>query len=138
RGRGLLVDDAYNASTPEAMEAALEVLDQLPGTRKIAVLADMLELGPASEAAHAEVGRAAARRDLRLITIGPRARGFARAAREAGLPPDQVAEWEDQEAGLAALWRVYEPGAVVLVKGSRGMALEGVVQAIQEREGAEW
>lgn len=126
-----VLDDAYNASTPEAMLAALEALKEVPGLYKIAVLGSMLELGPLSEEAHRQVGRAAAQQELdRLITVGREAELIAEAAVEAGLPGEHVVRCHRKEEALEALGANRRPGDVILVKGSRGMAMESIVREL--------
>ncbi|MBV9170849.1 MAG: UDP-N-acetylmuramoyl-tripeptide--D-alanyl-D-alanine ligase, partial [Chloroflexi bacterium] len=86
-----VVDDSYNAS-PESVLAALNLLRELPGRRKVAVLGDMLELGSETERAHRRVGnRAAAVLDL-LVVYGPNSAVTAMEARSAGLSADRVYE----------------------------------------------
>src|SRR5439155_735478 len=86
-----IVDDSYNAS-PESVLAALNLLRELPGRRKIGVLGDMLELGSEERPGHQRVGiRAAAVLDL-LIAYGPRSKITADEARRAGLSREQVLE----------------------------------------------
>jgi UDP-N-acetylmuramoyl-tripeptide--D-alanyl-D-alanine ligase len=84
----LILDDTYNAS-PESMLAALNLLDELDG-RKIAVLGDMLELGPYERQGHEMVGMRAAQVAQVLLTLGPRAHMIAEAARRAGMNLPQV------------------------------------------------
>lgn len=132
-GRAILLDDAYNASTPEAMEAALAVLEGAPRGRKLAIIGDMLELGDASAEAHARVGRRVAQLDQAfLITVGERARGVADAAMESGLPAGRVrsAGSIPEAAESARSW--IDPDTAVLVKASRGMALEALVSELLE------
>jgi UDP-N-acetylmuramoyl-tripeptide--D-alanyl-D-alanine ligase len=134
---GTLVDDAYNASSPEAMIGALDVLRELPGSRKIAVLGNMLELGPGSEAAHRDVGAAAAGvAPAVLITVGDRAALIAREAVARGLPQAQVRVCADNDEATAVLAENRRAGDVVLIKGSRGMQMEAVVRRLLEREAA--
>ncbi len=130
-----IVDDSYNAS-PESTLAALNLLRELPGRRKIAVLGDMLELGAEEVPGHRRVGtRAALVLDL-LITYGERSRLTADEARTAGLRPDQVVEAGSLEQIVDLLSRRLRPGDDVLVKGSRAMGLDVVAQAIRaEGEG---
>jgi len=125
-----IVDDAYNAS-PASVVAALEVLAGLPG-RRIAVLGEMLELGEASEEGHRAVGRAAAGVCdlLCVVGAGPGPEAIAAGAREAGLPGARILRVADREAAAVRLSSVLEPGDVVLVKASRGVALEVVVEAL--------
>jgi UDP-N-acetylmuramoyl-tripeptide--D-alanyl-D-alanine ligase len=125
-----ILDDSYNAS-PESVLAALELLRELPGRRKIAVLGDMLELGSESEPGHRRVGqRAALVLDL-LITYGPRARATADEARRSGLRPEQVVEAEDPDAIADWLRRRLRAGDDVLVKGSLAMGMSRVVAALR-------
>ena len=129
----LLIDDTYNAS-PASMAAALRVLAEQqprPGTpagRRIAVLGDMLELGAVEEAAHRTLGRQATDGADVLFTVGPRARWIASAAREAGAR--DVREFPGKDTLAAAIRAELRPGDVVLLKGSRGLALETVVNEL--------
>lgn len=128
-----VLDDAYNASSPVAMVYGLEVLKEISGLRTIAVLGDMLELGPVSEEAHQEVGRAVAEFAPRLLfTVGERAAEIARSAVAAGYPEEAVTVNATNAEALAALGPVRRPGDVILVKGSRGMAMEAVVRGLLE------
>jgi UDP-N-acetylmuramoyl-tripeptide--D-alanyl-D-alanine ligase len=133
RDGSLLLDDAYNASSPEAMAGALEVLAELDGLRKIAVLGSMLELGEASEAAHQRVGEAVAHVSLScLVTVGDRAEKIAESAIAAGMDAERVVSCPDNASALEKLRPYRRPGDVILVKGSRGMAMEAVVQGLRE------
>jgi UDP-N-acetylmuramoyl-tripeptide--D-alanyl-D-alanine ligase len=137
-GGGTLLDDAYNASTPEAMLAALDVLREMPGTRKIAVLGTMLELGEASEEAHIQVGEGLARLapDL-LIAVGDGGARIAAGAAGAGLAPGNIARRPTNDEALELLREARRPGDVILVKGSRGMAMESIVRGLTEAEHAD-
>lgn len=127
----LLLDDSYNAS-PASAEAALDFLASLPG-RRLAVLGDMLELGEYEEQGHREVGHRCAQAADLLITVGRRARWIAQGAVEAGLPPAQVHCLVDCPQAQSLLRRLLAPGDVLLIKGSRGMAMEAIVQALVEQ-----
>ncbi|MGQ9779761.1 MAG: UDP-N-acetylmuramoyl-tripeptide--D-alanyl-D-alanine ligase [Bacillota bacterium] len=145
RGRGgsvlapggwTVIDDTYNAN-PASMEAALRVLAARPTSgRRVAVLGDMLELGPATEEAHREIGRQAAGAGLSLLlTFGEAARGIGLGAMEAGFPSAAVRHYEEKTALLETLRTFLRPGDVVLVKGSRGMRMEEIVAGLlQELE----
>ena len=124
-----IVDDAYNAS-PASVEAALELLAGLPG-RRIAVLGEMLELGAEHEEGHERVGAAAAAVVDRLIVVGDGAAGIDRGARKAGIPPERSEVVADRRAALGRLLEVLRPGDVVLVKASRGIALELLVEDLR-------
>ena len=129
-GEITIVDDAYNAS-PASVLAALELLAGLPG-RRVAILGEMLELGEASEAGHRGVGAAAAAICDLLCVVGVRAgpEAIVAGAREAGLPDARILVAEDREAAGARLPAVLRPGDVVLVKASRGVALELLVETL--------
>jgi len=119
----LILDDCYNAS-PASTLAALSVLEETPG-RHLALLGDMLELGPAEEEGHRHVGERAAEVAQILYTVGPRGRIIAEAAREAGAAC--VKHYDSKEEAAKALKEEAGEGDVLLVKASHGMALETVV-----------
>ena len=124
-----LLDDTYNAS-PVSTIAALNLLDDLSG-RKIAVLGDMTELGDYVEEGHRKVGcRAASTVDL-LVAVGRRASLIAKEARACGLPSDAVVEVETNSQAITHLRQIVLNGDIVLVKGSRAMAMEEIVAALQ-------
>jgi UDP-N-acetylmuramoyl-tripeptide--D-alanyl-D-alanine ligase len=130
----LLVDDCYN-SNPDAAIKALESARQLQGERFVAVLGDMLELGPQEDALHAEVGAAAARLGFdRVVAVGRRSRHLADAYTRGG---GAQVEWLENAAAAADWARAsgLATGDVVLVKASRGTALEAVVDAFQGAAG---
>jgi len=125
-----LLDDAYNAN-PDSMAAALETLRELPCKgRRVAVLGDMAELGPQSEASHDETGRRAAELGVdQLFAVGRMASALARGARAAGL--SRVLEFADVEAAAAAVKQLVKEGDVVLVKASRATRLERVSELLR-------
>jgi UDP-N-acetylmuramoyl-tripeptide--D-alanyl-D-alanine ligase len=126
---GLLLDDSYNAN-PSSAIAAFETLRGLGGARAIAVLGDMLELGPAAAELHAEVGRRAGELGLDvLIATGELAAHAAEAARRAGVA--EVHEVADAEAAGALLRDLLRAGDAVLVKGSRGMHMERALEQLR-------
>ena len=121
-----LVDDAYNAA-PRSVAAALDMLAELPG-RKIFVFGDMLELGPASEEEHRRVGRLCVEKGIEwLVALGGWAALAAEEAAAAGVRSD-IVEHPDEAVDLLAAELVSSD--VVLVKASRGMALERVVKGL--------
>jgi UDP-N-acetylmuramoyl-tripeptide--D-alanyl-D-alanine ligase len=124
-----VIDDSYNAS-PGSVTAALDLLADLPG-RHVAVLGEMLELGEGHEAGHLAVGAAAAGVAELLIVVGPGAGGIAEGAREAGLDPSRIHQVSDAEAALDALEPRLRDGDVVLVKASRGIGLDRVVDGLR-------
>ncbi|HEU4753861.1 MAG TPA: UDP-N-acetylmuramoyl-tripeptide--D-alanyl-D-alanine ligase [Armatimonadota bacterium] len=131
-----VLDDAYNASTPEAMISALEVLREMPALRKTAVLGNMLELGAATEEAHRKVGEAVARvAPGLLITVGEHARLIAQEAIACGLPAERVAICRTNDDAWNTLRELRRSGDVMLVKGSRGMQMESLIgQLTTDRE----
>jgi len=122
----LLYDDAYNASPP-SMRAALDTLKLLRGSRKIAVLGDMLELGPEDRWWHRETGRYAASRVDLLICVGPRAEAIAEGAIEEGLPAGAVTLAAGPDEAAALLEPMLAAGDTVLFKASRGVGLDRAV-----------
>jgi UDP-N-acetylmuramoyl-tripeptide--D-alanyl-D-alanine ligase len=128
----LLLDDCYNAN-PASTAAALDTLAELARGRgrPIAILGDMLELGPGELDLHREVGRKAAKSGLALlITFGERARALRDAAVDAGFPEaDTLSTSDPDEAARAAQTRTAW-GDVILVKGSRGMRMERISDAL--------
>ncbi len=124
-----ILDDTYNSSPP-AVLAALEVLRSLPG-RPVAVLGEMLELGDAHAPSHRAVGQAAGAGVAELVVVGEGARGIADGAIAAGLAPSRIHAVPDRAAAIDALRTVLRPGDVVLVKASRGAALESIVDALR-------
>lgn len=125
----VLYDDAYNASPP-SMRAALDTLKQMKGTRKIAVLGDMLELGREELWFHQEVGRYAAARAEEIFCVGPRARAIAKGALEEGFPAERVHTIDTPEESAAQLDGLLFEGDTVLFKASRGLGLERAVHLL--------
>jgi len=127
-----VVNDAYNAN-PDSMESALRSLRVMESRgRRAAVLGDMLELGEESPGAHRRLGAAAAASSLDLlVTVGRFAEETARGAVEAGLPREKVVMVPDCGGAADALGVWLGPGDLVLVKGSRGVALEEVLRLLE-------
>lgn len=130
-----VIDDSYNAS-PDAVKSSLDVLGGFADGRRVAVLADMLELGEHSARAHFDVGvRAAAKADV-LVTVGAEAEQIAEGARSARLDMTIRVCRENTEA-TAFLRDFLASGDAVLVKGSRGMHTDGIVVDILASLGGE-
>ena len=128
-----IINDCYNAN-PASMKAAIDLLVTFGGQRTIAVLGDMLELGPRSSDFHREVGaHTASRRVSVLIACGALGKGFAEGAREAGMPADSIIEAPDAVHAARLIRSMLRPGDAVLIKGSRGMRMEQVVDMLKER-----
>ena len=126
-----IIDDTYNAS-PDSMKAAIDVLTATRGFRKIAILADMFELGDNSDAYHTEVGRYAAESPVDLlIAVGVQSGHIAAAAEEI-LGKDKVHYYETKELLINDIGSMISSGDVILLKGSRGMAMDQVVKKIME------
>ena len=135
-GEGVTVlDDAYN-SNPRALQAVLRVVaaDRRHG-RRVAILGEMLELGVTSVSLHEECGRSAAAAGLScLITVGGEpARALGAAAIEAGLPASAVSHAPSSDRAAAIAAEAVRPGDLVLVKGSRGVRMERVVERLKAR-----
>ena len=125
RGATLLVD-CYNAN-PESAAAALETLAAWPdASRRIALLGDMLELGPKASDLHRATGGKA--RGAELWALGTHAADYAAGARQAGIAARTFA---DVEAAALALREALGPGVVVLLKASRGARLERVLDGLE-------
>ena len=125
KGDIVILNDAYNAN-PQSMRAAAAVLGDAQGRRKVAVVGDMKELGPGSEQFHRAVGGYFAQAGTdRLIAVGDMARFMAEGARDAGLGQ---ADWfPTLDAARNALSREVRAGVTILVKASRSMAFEKIV-----------
>ena len=122
----LFYDDAYNAN-PSSVKAALNTLEILPGARRIAVLGDMLELGPDEERWHREAGAQAVGRADLLVCVGPRARWIGEGAIGAGFPAASVTYVASSEEAARALRDLLTAGDAVLFKASRGIGLDRAV-----------
>jgi UDP-N-acetylmuramoyl-tripeptide--D-alanyl-D-alanine ligase len=128
----LLLDDTYNAS-PESTMAALNLLDDLDG-RKLAVLGEMLELGPYEQSGHEMVGvRAAQVADL-LIAVGEHGKIIAEAAQQAGLPARSIHWVATVPEATEILRQILQEGDVALVKGSHGLRMDRIVSALEAEE----
>ncbi len=128
----VLINDCYNAN-PMSMRAALDDLAASEGNRRVAVLGDMLELGREERRLHREIGAYARARGVDLLlTVGPR-------ASEMGKKEEEGAVYSVPDAAAAAelLRGLLREGDVVLVKGSRGMELERVAQALVAEPGGQ-
>ena len=125
----LILDDTYNAS-PESMLAALNLLDEMDG-RKIAVLGDMLELGPYEKQGHEMVGMRAAQVARTLLTLGPRAHMIADAARRAGMKSANILEFESSEPIIDWLNKHLTSNDAVLIKGSHGLRMDRITAVLE-------
>jgi UDP-N-acetylmuramoyl-tripeptide--D-alanyl-D-alanine ligase len=125
----ILLDDTYNAS-PASSIAALNLLDDLTATKKVAVLGDMMELGSLEEEGHRKVGCYAANIVDFLIVVGSRARIIAAEAQACGLNPSLILELENNQAVADYLSQSLEPKNVVLIKGSNSQRMGEIISAL--------
>jgi UDP-N-acetylmuramoyl-tripeptide--D-alanyl-D-alanine ligase len=126
-----IINDCYNAN-PASMRAALQLLGEwTPARERVAVLGDMLELGRETLNMHREVGRFVAEQSLsRLIVCGELGREIAAGARQGGMSSQAIVEVADAAAAADLLKKSVRRGDVVLVKASRGMRMEQIVQGL--------
>lgn len=129
-GPAVVLDDSYNSS-PLAARAALGELRGLEARRKLAILGDMLELGVHSERAHRSLAGELATGIDRLVCVGPRGALIAdEAARRGVMHRDRIDLLPDAAEAAKRVRELLEPGDVILVKGSRALRMERVVQAL--------
>lgn len=125
KGGVTVIEDCYNAS-PDSMKAAISVLKELPNTRKIALLGDMLELGEASEEGHRQTGVWVAQAGIDvLIAYGPRSAAMAQAAQAQGVT---TVHCQNAQEVLQCLQQFVQPGDALLAKASHAMKLEDLLQ----------
>jgi UDP-N-acetylmuramoyl-tripeptide--D-alanyl-D-alanine ligase len=126
------INDAYNAN-PESMRAALDSLMAMPlakGGRRVAVLGDMLEMGAAGEAAHREIGEKINQLKIDAVfAFGPASRCLVDAVDEQMI--SSVGHFQNKTDICSAVVDIVRGGDVVLVKGSRGMKMEEVIEAFR-------
>ena len=124
-----VIDDTYNAS-PDSMKAGLSVLAATAGSRRVAILGDMYELGDDSESWHRQVGEAAAEKGIDLVVaIGENAKAIAEGAK-VKKGAGEVVHFAEKAEFIESLNTYIKKGDVVLVKASRGMHMEEIVNAI--------
>ena len=128
-----LVDDSYN-SNPAALESALKSLAELPAQRKIAVLGDMLELGEKEAQFHFRAGEQVAetRWDI-LMAAGPLSAHMVEGASSAGMKKELIFHFPDSEAAAKEIWSIVKEGDLILVKGSRGMNMDKVIDELRSK-----
>ncbi len=125
-----VIDDTYNAS-PLSVQEALETLSDLPAKRKIVVLGDMLELGKYAIEAHESIGRLVVGNANILITVGPRAKFIAESAKKSGMDKHKVLSFDTAGETGMAVQDLMKTGDLVLVKASRAVGLDKVVEEIK-------
>ncbi len=129
-----VINDCYNSS-PAAMASMMDLLASTPGIRRrILAAGEMLELGPTSPELHRESGRYAAGRKLDwIIGVQGDAAGLVRAAVDAGASPDRSRFFPGSQEAAEFISGLVQPGDLVLVKGSRGVRMERIVEAIRAK-----
>ena len=130
----LILDDTYN-SNPSSLKAALDVAKETAGSdRRIIVgLGEMLELGDETIRAHIQAGKLVAETGAGfLFALGPHAEYMLKGAIETGLPSERTIKVKSQNDMVCEMNNVLERGDLVLLKGSRLMALEKVVQGLRD------
>ncbi|HVS17514.1 MAG TPA: cyanophycin synthetase, partial [Planctomycetota bacterium] len=135
-GELTVFDDSYNAN-PDSARAAVRVLEGLHGSgRRVMVLGDMLELGDDAPELHHQIGCAAARADIDLLLlVGETTRATAAGALECGLSPERVLHLGSPADALERIGALVRAGDIVLVKGSRRMGLDRLVDRLGETFG---
>ncbi len=126
-----VIDDSYNAS-PLSVKEALAVLKDLNIGRKIVLLGDMLELGKYSIEAHENAGKIVGEVADVLITVGPRAQFIADKARQSGMPPENIFSFHTADEALPEIKKIIKKGDLILVKASRAIGLDKIVDEIKE------
>ena len=133
-----ILNDSYNAN-PASMASGLRTLGGLPARTRMAVLGDMLELGEASTDLHRSIGNVAAQTDLSFLAlVGEFAEQIRQGAQTSGMDTERIRVFIDKNEIIGWIEELLEskrlqPGDWLLVKASRGLALDTVVDQIMER-----
>lgn len=131
----LLINDTYNAN-PLSMEAAITAAKEMAKKRVITVLGAMLELGPEEKISHLELGEFVYNQDIDvLITVGKLGELITQGAIKAGMNEDRVFVYDNNQKAAKQLLQIMKPGDTILVKGSRGIKMEEIVEEVV-RQGA--
>ena len=125
-----IINDTYNAS-PDSMNAALKILGRYK-ERKVAILGDMFEMGEHAEYGHRLVGESAVGNVDLLITIGKDSKFISDEAKKLGLSSSSIYHFETKEDAINSLENLIQKNDVVLVKASRGMKLEEIVEYLSK------
>jgi UDP-N-acetylmuramoyl-tripeptide--D-alanyl-D-alanine ligase len=133
-GEVTVIEDCYNANPTSVRSALSSLADFKVKGRRIAVLGDMLELGPQSEALHEEVGRYAAEMGLdRVVTFGAETRHLNRGARGKGMARTSTPHFQDLDLLVEEISGNLRAGDVMLIKGSRGMKMERLFESLKQK-----
>lgn len=125
-----IINDAYNAS-PDSMKAALDILGRYE-RRRVAILGDMFEMGEHSEYGHRLVGESSINNVDVLITVGDMSKFIGDEAKKLGLDNNNIHHFENKELAIESLNNIINKDDVVLVKASRGMKLEQIVEYLSK------
>lgn len=127
-----ILDESYN-SNPVSLQAVAAAFVEMKGAnRGIAVIGDMLELGADSALLHAKAGRQIGGMNLgHIFALGQNGPYFLEGAKAAGMEGDRLHGFEDAESLLSALVRVLQEGDWILIKGSRGLRLERIIEGLR-------
>ncbi len=134
--RGIdVINDSYNAN-PDSMKAAIDYLKRFEGRRRVLVLGDMFELGKNAADYHREVGEYAGESGVDVLwAVGDRAADVREGALGSGMEPGRIFHAKDVDSALGGFLAAIRDGDLVLVKGSRGMKMERITEALV-KEGA--
>lgn len=127
-----IMDDSYNAS-PLSVRAAIETARSFKAKRRIAVLGDMLEIGKYAIEAHENIGRLVDKVFDILVTVGPRAKFIADSANKSGMAKKNIYVFDTATEARQSVQDILKKGDLVLVKGSRAIGLDKIVEEVRER-----
>ena len=127
-----IIDDSYNAS-PLSMHEAIDTVKSIKAKRKIGVLGDMLEIGKYSIEAHEAIGSKAGKALDMLFTVGPRAKFIAESANKAGLAEKNIFSFDTADEARLEVQSRIKKGDFVLVKASRALKLEKIIEEIRKQ-----
>ncbi len=130
-----IINDAYNAS-PQSMQAAINVLEEISsGSRSIAVLGDMFEMGDMSKDLHYSVGEFIKNKKVNyIITVGQDSGMISQAVADSGNGEIKLRHFESNKEALKYILGIVMPGDYILIKGSRGMKMEEIADGIMKSE----
>jgi UDP-N-acetylmuramoyl-tripeptide--D-alanyl-D-alanine ligase len=128
----LIIDDTFN-SNPCSAASALETLKKLDATRKMVVLGDMLELGEYCESGHREIGRLVPESSDLLFAYGNRSKIISKQAEKGGMKKDKIFHFDNVGDLIKLLKSKIKSNDVILIKGSRAMHMERIVEEIMAK-----
>lgn len=128
-----IISDCYNANY-DSMKVALESLEKMTASRKIAVLGDMLELGKYSQELHEKVGIEVSKCHLDfLITVGKESKAIVKKVKELGMPEDKIYENHELSQAIKTLDKIVKSGDILLIKASNGMKFNKLVEFLKNK-----